>query len=145
MSVSNKPHQKKTTVVELLTFTFDESSSTSLSIGSNAYSGNLIFKLSDKDNKNVGYIMWSEFWRINNSENCTYYSSNVALYLNNNKDIIAFNCAFVSGLNAPEISTNTEISTKATYTSGKYQGKDVNVNIKFLKDNKRKVTLTYKA
>ena len=144
MSGSNKPHQK-TTVVEEYTYTYNQNETTQLSIGSNAYSGSLMFKLSDKDKKNVGYIMWSEFCRINNSENCTYYSSNGTLYLNNNKDLISFNCAVVGDLNTPQFLNNTEISTKATYGSGKYQGKDVSVIIKYLKNNKRILTLTYKA
>jgi len=115
-----------------------------LSTGSNAYVSNLMFNLYDKDVKNVGYIMWSEFYRINNSENFTYYSSNGSLYLNNNKDLISFNCAVVGDLNTPQFLNNTEISTKATYGSGKYQGKDVTVSIKYLKNNKRTITLKYK-
>lgn len=142
--MSDLTKSSKKLVREVYTYTFDEKSTTISSIGSNAYSGSLMFKLSDKDNKNVGYIMWSEFCRINNSEKCTYYSSNGTLYLNNNKDLISFNCASVGDLNTPQFLNNTEISTKATYTSGKYQGKDVNVKIKFLKDTKREVIITYK-
>jgi len=128
-------------VSEQYTYTYDENSITDISIGSNAVVTNEIYNLY-KNDVVVGRIMVASGAREHISDNVNYLSAQGVIFLNNNKDIININFAIVI---TPEGLAGTEILTKATYSSGKYQGKDVNVNIKFLKDSKREVIITYKA
>jgi len=143
--MSDLTKSSKKLVRELYTYTFDELSLTESSIGSTAEMSNLMLRIYDKDVKDVGYIMYGAFIRSLYEDDLLYENNIVALYLNSNKDIISFTYANVTKLANGKSPDNTEISTKATYASGKYQGKDVNVRVKFLKDSKREIIITYKA
>jgi hypothetical protein len=126
-------------VSEQYTYTYDENSITDISIGSNAVVTNEIYNLY-KNDVVVGRIMVASGAREHISDNVNYLSAQGVIFLNNNKDIININFAIVI---TPEGLAGTEILTKATYSSGIYQDKDVTVNIKFLKDGKRDVIITY--
>ena len=139
--MSDLTKSSKTLVREVYTYTFNENEVTTSSIGANAGVSNLIFNLYDKKtNTDVGYIMYTENYRTLSSLN--FSNLQVGIFLNNNNDLISFN---YNELNSnTKALDNTEISVKATYGSGKYKNKDVNVRIQFLKNSKRIVTLTYK-
>jgi hypothetical protein len=138
--MSDLTKSSKKLVREVYTYTFDENLTTTLSIGANAGVSNLIFNLYDKNTTDVGYIMYTDNYRTLSTKNIA--NVQVGFFLNNNNDLISFNYNEINtNTKAPD---NTEISVKATYSSGKYKNKDVNVNIKFLKDSKRKVIITYK-
>jgi len=139
--MSDLTNSSKKLVRELYTYTYDENSITDISIGSNAVVTNEIYNLYEKDVM-VGRVMYTSGGREHVSDNVNYESVQGVIFLNNNKDIININFAIVI---TTEGLAGTEISTKATYSSGKYQGKDVNVKIKFLKNSKREVIITYKA
>jgi len=139
--MSDLTKSSKKLVRELYTYTFDENSTTDISIGSNAVVTNEIYNLYRNDVM-VGRIMYTSGGREHVSDNVNYESVQGVIFLNNNKDIININFAIVI---TSEGLAGTEILTKATYSSGNYQGKDVTVNIKFLKDSKREVIITYKA
>jgi len=139
--MSNLTKSSKKLVREVYTYTFNQNPTTSLSIGSNASVGNLIFSLYDKDAKNVGYIMFTTSSR-NISGDANYQNYQCGLFLNNNKDLLTISYCEVT-LSSSESDTGTETLAKAIYGSGNYQGKDVTVKIKYLKDNKRRVIVTY--
>ena len=134
----------KKLVRELYTYTYDENSITDISVGSNAVVTNEIYNLY-KNDVMVGHIMVTSGAREHVGDNINYLSAQGVIFLNNNKDIININYGITTTLSSSEGLAGTEILTKATYSSGKYQGKDVTVNIKFLKNSKRKVIITYKA
>jgi hypothetical protein len=141
MPGSNKPQQK--TIVEVYTYTFDENLGTTINIGSTATIGNEVYPLYDKDTK-VGHIMYARNSRESASDNYNYEIGQCGLLLNSNKDTLSINYSIASTLKTSAGVENTEILGKATYSSGKYKNKDVNVRIQFLKNSKRIVTLTYK-
>ena len=126
-------------VSEQYTYTYDENSITDISIGSNAVVTNEIYNLY-KNDVVVGRIMVTSGAREHVGDNVDYLSAQGVIFLNNNKDIININFAIVI---TSEGLAGTEILTKANYSTGIYQGKDVTVNIKFLKDSKRDVIITY--
>jgi len=129
-------------VSELYTYTYDENSITDISVGSNAVVTNEMYNLY-KNDVMVGRIMYTSGGREHVSDNVNYESVQGVIFLNNNKDIININFGLTTTLSSSEGFPETEILTKATYSSGIYQGKDVTVNIKFLKDSKRDVIITY--
>jgi len=129
-------------VSELYTYTFDENSTTDISVGSNAVVTNEMYNLY-KNDVMVGRIMYTSGGREHISDNVNYENYLGGIYLNNNKDIINFNFGLTTTIGSSEAFSETEILTKATYSSGIYQDKDVTVNIKFLKDGKRDVIITY--
>ena len=142
--MSDLTKSSKKLVRELYTYTFDENSTTDISVGSNAVVTNEMYNLY-KNDVMVGRILFTSGGREHISDNVNYENYLGGIFLNNNKDIINFNFGLTTTLSTSEGVANTEISTKATYSSGKYQGKDVNVKIKFLKNSKREVIITYKA
>jgi hypothetical protein len=129
-------------VSELYTYTYDENSITDISVGSNAVVTNEMYNLY-KNDVMVGRILFTSGGREHISDNVNYENYLGGIYLNNNKNIINFNFGLTTTLSSSEGFPETEILTKATYSSGIYQGKDVTVNIKFLKDSKRDVIITY--
>ena len=139
--MSDLTNSSKKLVREVYTYTYDENSITDISIGSNAVVTNEMYNLY-KNDVMVGRIMVTSGAREHVGDNINYLSAQGVIFLNNNKDIININFAIVI---TSEGLAGTEILTKATYSSGKYQGKDVTVNIKFLKNSKRKLIITYKA
>jgi hypothetical protein len=140
--MSDLTKSSKKLVREVYTYTFDQSSVTSISAGSNAVVTNDIYNLYEKDVM-VGRIQYSSSGRQYASENVIYDNVQCVLFLNNNKDILNTNFGIITTLNTSAID-NTEIVTKANYATGKYQGKDVKVRIKILKNSKREVIITYK-
>jgi len=141
--MSDLTKSSKKLVREVYTYTFDENSTTDISIGSNAVVTNEMYNLY-KNDVMVGRIMYTSGGREHVSDNVNYESVQGVIFLNNNKDIININYGITTTLSSSEGLAGTEILTKATYSSGKYQGKDVTVNIKFLKNSKREVIITYK-
>jgi len=142
--MSDLTKSSKKLVREVYTYTFDETLGTSLSIGSNSTVSNSTYPLYDKDLKHVGFTMGTRNTRESTSDNYNYENIQVGFFLNDNKDLLSINFNLVSSLKTSAGIANTEVLAKATYGSGKYQGKDVTVNIKYLKDYKRKVIITYK-
>jgi hypothetical protein len=100
-----------------------------------------MFNLYDKDVKNVGYIIFSSNSRTMTTENVNYQNYQCGIFLNNNKNLLSICYNEVTGSVGLSYS-DTETLVKAVYGGGKYQGKDVTVSIKYLKNNKRKVTIT---
>jgi hypothetical protein len=94
----------------------------------------------------IGRIMFTSNYRtVTNYNNLSlvdsYQNRQCGIFFNNNDNIcISYNETTDNGKSRE----NTEISAKATYGSGKYKNKDVNVKIKFLKNSKRRLIITYK-
>jgi len=139
LTKSSKKH-----VREVYTYTFVEHEVSSISAGSNAIVSNELYNLYENDVM-VGRIMYTSGGREYISDNVNYENVQGVLFLNNNKDILNFNFGITTALGTSEGFFKSEIvPTKATYATGKYQGKDVTVRVKFLKDSKREVIITYK-
>jgi len=125
---------------EVYTYTFDENSHIISSIGGNATVINGIYKFYDINMKEVGYIMTTSNARTLPVVN-TYSNRQCGIFFNNNDQICI---SYTEITNEGKSPAGTEMSAKATYSTGKYKNKHVNVNIKFLKDSKRKFIITYK-
>jgi len=144
--MSDLTKSSKKLVREVYTYTFDENSSTTYSIGSNASIGNGIYTLYNKDMNEIGRIMFTSNYRtVTNYNNLSlidsYQNRQFGIFFNNNDNICTSYNEITDNGKSRE---NTEISVKATYGSGKYKNKDVHVKIKFLKNSKRRVFITYK-
>jgi type 1 fimbria pilin len=122
-SVSCK--SKSSSVVDTYTYTFNPNSTTQISIGANAGVSNLMFDLFDKDNKNVGYVMYDGDLR--NVQNITYNDARGSIFLNNNKDLITISNVVLTGEGT--LAADGNFTAKAIYTSGKYKNKDVVVSV----------------
>jgi hypothetical protein len=132
--------EKKRTVTEVYKYTYREQSTTQLSIGSNANVGNLFFDLYDINKKSAGYIMFNSSYRSISDVN--YQNFQCGIFLNNNEDLLSIDyCEVTPSTNISY--PGTETLANAIYATGKYQGKNVTVNIKYFNNNKRTVTITY--
>jgi hypothetical protein len=139
--MSDLTKSSKKLVREVYTYTFNENSYTSLSIGGNASVDNGMYNLYDKDMKEIGRIMFTSNYRTLLLVD-SYQNRQCGIFLNNNNDKICISYNEIT--NNGKSREGTEISAKATYSSGKYKNKDVNLKIKFLKNSKRRVIITYK-
>jgi hypothetical protein len=139
--MSELSKSSKKLIHEVYTYTFNKNEVTTSSIGANAGVSNLIFKLYDKKtNTHVGYIMYTENYR---TLSLNYSNVQAGIFFNNYNDLINLN--YIEVNRDTKTLENTEKTVKATYSSGKYENKDVNVRLQFLKNSKRIVTLTYEA
>jgi hypothetical protein len=136
------PTKKSSKVSEEFTFAYNDSLTTQISVGSNAFVGNSIYQLYNKNSKNVGYILFNSFYRtIPGSGNFSSYQC--GLFLNNNADLLSISYCQVSS--EPCLPNgNSETTAKSQYNTGKYTGKNVTVTIKTNSDStKGTVVISY--
>lgn len=135
--------------VEVYTFTFNSNFTTQSSIGGEASLSSLMYDLYDKDDKFVGYIMFSaNFCQVQDKNDSSFTNLNNAatsIFLNDNTDLITLENLVLTGDSS--LATKGSFSIKAIYATGKYKDyKNLRATVRVgnsSEPNNRTLYLTY--